>query len=148
MSLMPIMVGSGVDSDGNSVRIPSSVDFGTFGTGGTVYSGVKFDSDGSVYRRQANGGWSRVGSWLYKGSAGSYYLARTINAGSLTTDSGAGPNLPFDGTDYIYDVQQSMLGSATAEVSFQIASHLSGTPIVAGPIIYYFEAEVESEEFP
>lgn len=109
------------------------------------YSGVKFDADGNQYARQSNGGWSSLGSWLVKGSAGNYYIQRTVNAGTLTTDGGDGVLLS---TDRIYDVQQTINGvtTPTVEVMFSISTDAPGTTVVAGPKNAEFSSEVTGIE--
>jgi len=111
----------------DAVNMPANV-FITFGVSGTVYSGVKFGADGNLYERQAAGGWSRFGTWLFSGLASTYYLSRTIDTGTLTTDAGAGP-LQMN-TDRIYDIQETSNGIFTTDVSFDISNDVSGTPII------------------
>jgi hypothetical protein len=93
-----------------------------------VYSGLKIDADGNLYERTPNGGWSQFAVWLLAGTASTYYVSRTILTGTLTTDAGAGP-LQLN-ADREYDVQTSK-GTKDASVQFDIASDVSGTPIVA-----------------
>ena len=125
----------------DSVNIPSPVNFSNTSEDATVYSGVKFDDDGDVYRRQAGGGWSRVGTWLQNGTNSDFYISRTTSD-TLDTDAGAGP-LQMN-SDRIYDVQRSGVGTDTAEVIFEISNDAGGTPVVAGPTTYTFYAEKET----
>lgn len=127
----------------NVVQIPAYALFSNTGTTGTVYSGVRFGSDGNLYRRQAAGGWSVFGQWLVNGSASGFYLSRTINSGILTTDAGGG-SLQLN-TNRDYDVQTAIETTVSANVSFQISDDVSGSPIVAGPTIYNFSATKFSE---
>lgn len=123
----------------NAVQVPPLLTFGRALASGTVYSGAKFDADGSIYARAATGAWQLVATWLVAGSAATYYLSRTIDSGTLTTDAGAGP-LQMN-TDREYDIQKSSgLGVRTAMVSFSISNDVSGTPVVASGT-YSFEVE-------
>ena len=112
----------------NAVHIPSN-EFATGGVSGTIFSGVKFDADGNMYERQAAGGWSNVGSWLLRGTNTTFYISRTEDSGTLTTDAGAGP-LQMN-ADRIYDVQQAIDGEKMANVTFSISDDVSGSPVVA-----------------
>ena len=122
----------------NVVKIPN-VDYTRYAPTGTVYSGAKFDADGNVYARTAGGAWQMVGAWLVAGSASTFYLSRTIDSGTLTTDAGAGP-LQMN-TDREYDKQKSGgNGAVSCYVTFSISSDVSGSPVVASQTLY-FEAE-------
>lgn len=134
MSLMYVPRG-GVTAD--PVRIIAN-DFYTFGQNATIYSGARFGADGNIYERQANGGWSNIGSWLMNGTAATYYLLRTIDSGTLTTDAGAGPLQMNANLDY--DIQKNGDGYKTTTVTFQISNDVSGSPIVTTRT-YIFEAE-------
>ncbi len=131
MSLMYINRGA----VGSAVNLPAN-NFDNFVSSGLCYSGLRVGSDGDLYERQPNGGWSRFGTWLFTGTAGTYYISRTVVSGTLTTDAGPGPlqlNVNRD-----YDVQTAS-GENTATVQFDLASDPSGTPIVA-TAIYVFSA--------
>jgi hypothetical protein len=111
--------------------------FATQASSGTVYSGVKFGSNGWLYARQANGGWSFFGVWLVSGANSNFNVTRVINSGTLTTDAGAGPLVLS--ADRIYDVQYSAPGLKTATVTFTIDSI---TPAeTKASIAWTFEAE-------
>lgn len=111
----------------NAVKMGSHIFF-SIGTTGTIYSGVRFGADGSLYERQPAGGWSRFGTWLYNGTASTYYLSRSIDAGTLTTDAGAGPLQMNSNRDY--DIQLSSNGSKTTSVTFDISDDVSGSPVI------------------
>ena len=131
------MINSGATSA--AVQVPSGIDFTRSAISGTVYSGVKFDADGSVYARTAAGAWQVVGTWLVAGSAGGYWISRTIDSGTLTTDAGAGPLV--QSTDREYDRQKDGgNGVVSSTVTFSISSDVSGSPVVASGT-YVFEAE-------
>ena len=98
-------------------------------TVGTCFAGIKVDSDGALYQRQANGGYSAInGEWLVNGTPATFYVSRTIVSGTLTTDAGAGP-LQLN-VDREYDVQQVTPGTKTATISIDISDDVSGTPIL------------------
>lgn len=124
MSLMPILHGGVVSA---AVVLPAN-SFESLSFVVPIYSGLKIDADGNLYERTANGGWSQFAAWLLAGTASTYYVSRTILFGTLTTDAGAGP-LQLN-ADREYDVQTSK-GSKESSVRFDIASDVSGTPIVA-----------------
>ena len=108
---------------------------------GTCYSGIKLDADGSIYiRHKSTDTWSSQGSWLLGGSAGDYYVSRTISD-ALTTDAGAGPLIMS--TDREYDEQQSTVGSNSSTVTFSISDDVSGSPVLTSRA-YLFDAIVES----
>jgi len=123
MSLI-LFLGGGATSA--AVQLPGN----SFTSSGVapVYSGLKIAADGSLYERQNTGGWSRFGTWLLAGTNSNYYVSRTVNQGTLTTDAGAGP-LQLN-ADRIYDVQVNV-GDETVFIRFDIASDVSGSPIVA-----------------
>ena len=127
MSLIPFISisGSGGGAPPTGVQLLSN-NFRSQGSG-TVYSGVKFDSDGGVYERQPTGGCSRKFSWYLGGVLDNtdYYIVRTIISGSLTTDAGAGPLVLS--TDRIYDIQETSDTDMT--VSFEIQN--LGTDVLA-----------------
>lgn len=127
MSLSPSLVGLG--ASGDSVTIVQS-NFETSGIfSGPSYSGVKFDSDGNMYMRQAAGGWSSIGGWLLKGTNSNYYLQRVVNTGTLTSDAGDGVQL---NADRIYDIQEAApFTTKTATVTFEISTDAPGTTVVA-----------------
>jgi len=114
MSLMPQIMGG---DPGDSANLPAN-EFFTQGFEGTAYSGVKFDNDGNIYERQYGGGWSSIGAWLLNGVNTAFYIAASINSGTLTTDAGAGP-LQLN-TDRVYDVQRTSDGEKLCIVSFRI----------------------------
>jgi len=113
-----------------AIVLPSNT-FITNNSTGTCYSGLKIGSDGNLYERQAAGGWSRFGTWLFIGTAANYYVQRTVTSGSLTTDAGGpvGSGLQLN-ADRIYDIQISY-GEKLATVKFEIATESAGTTIVA-----------------
>ena len=94
---------------------------------GIIYSGIKFDADGDVYRRQVAGGWGRIGTWLLSGVNTDYSISRIINSGTLTTDAGSG-DLQLN-TDRIFDVQNSTPSSTeTASILVTLSNWNGGSP--------------------
>ncbi len=139
MSLMPALLGAGSGGGGggdpgDSASIPSNGFITISESFGTAYSGAKFASDGQVYERQAGGGWSNIGSWLLNGTNSDFYVIRTINSGSLTTDAGAGP-LQLN-TDRVYDIQRTTDGESRAAIEFSIVD--SGETVVYANRQYNF----------
>ena len=128
MSLMFNIIGSNLADD--TVRVPAAF-FNTLGLDGPSYSGVKFGSDGNMYKHQHAGGWTKVAAWLLKGTASNYYLQRVIDEGSLTNDAGDGVQL---NADRIYDIVQTIPFQAkTATVTYEISTDAPGTTVKAGP---------------
>lgn len=122
-------------------QVPSVVSFNNSDVpaAGTVYSGVKFDADGLVYRRQLNGAWGLVGTWMLTGVNTAYHIHRTVDAGALDTD--AGDDLVLS-SDRIYDVQETSPGNTdTASVTFRISNVGDSTTYDTGQ--YSFSAEME-----
>jgi len=113
--------GSGGDP-GDTAQLLAN-DFTTQGFTGTIYSGLKLDADGNAYERQAAGGWSSIGAWLVNGTNSDFYVRRTIDSGSLTTDAGGSVgDLRQLSTDRIWDVQKLNNGEKETNVTFTIVN--------------------------
>ena len=111
--------------------------------GGPVYSGVKFDSDGNIYERNEDGGWSSIGAWRLSGASSGFYINRVISKGALNTDDGGTAAVPLVlSTDRIYSLKRSDVGIDTATVNFEISTDNPATVIVAS-ITYSFRAILE-----
>lgn len=125
MIVMPLMMGDQewAGDPGDSAQIISN-DFHTEGFDTTVYSGVKFDADGGIYERHPTGGsWSNIGTWLLDGTNSTFYLRRTIDTGTLTSDAGGTiGSLVQLSSDRIYDVQKINNGEKEANVTFTIVN--------------------------
>lgn len=114
----------------NVVQVPTGIDFSRQAESGTVHSGIRFSSTGVVFAKTAGGAWQAAGTWLVAGSASTYYLSRTIDSGTLTTDAGAGP-LQMN-TTRDYDRQKSGgFGVVSCMLTFSISNDVSGSPVVA-----------------
>lgn len=109
----------------NIVALPTAILFNS-GSTGTIFSGLKFDSDGNLYKRQANGGYSSIGAWLVSGSAGDFTLVSTIDSGTLTTDAGRSVTM---GSDRAFDIQLSIDGEKTTNMTYDI--ELTASPGVS-----------------
>lgn len=131
MSLMRVNYGGAAPD----VNLPANI-FITNLVSGLCYSGLRIGADGDLYERHPTGGWSRYGTWLFRGSAATYYVVRSVDSGVLTTDAGAGPLQLNANRDY--DVQTSS-GESDAVIQFDIADEATGTNIVTS-IIYTFIA--------
>jgi len=127
MSLMPALLGAGSGGGGggdpgNTASLPAN-DFFTQGFDVTIYSGVQFHSNGLIYERQAEGTWSTFGSWLLSGTNTTFWLRRTIDSGSLTTDAGGSVgDLRQMDTTREYDVQRNSNGEKRCAVTFTIVN--------------------------
>jgi len=95
------------------------------------HAGVKIGSDGALYTQHALGGWSAIdGEWFVNGSAGGFYVSKTLESGTLTTDAGAGPIQT--NVDRIYDIQEATTGlTKTAVITINISDDITGLPILA-----------------
>jgi len=134
MSLMFSMHGGSVTA---AVQVPSGHNFYRTSASSPVFSGAKFDADGDVYAMSANGSWQQIGTWLIEGTNSDYYLVRSITAGTIDTDAGAGP-LQLN-TDREYYIEYAPLGGGrSATVTFQIEN--IGTDVLASGA-YTFSAE-------
>jgi len=121
---------------GDTAVLPTN-NFTTTGFTSTIYSGVKLDSDGMIYERQATGNtWSSFGAWLLNGTNSDFFIKRTIDSGILDTDAGT-PHLVLS-SDREYDVQRSTNGEDTATVTFTIVD--SGDTVVYANRTYIFTA--------
>ena len=93
-----------------------------------VYSGIRFGSDGKIYRMTVQGNWQWTGeSWLIDGAASGFYLARTLDGGvALSTDDGT---LQQMNTDLDYAVNTSLIRK-TADIEFSISDDSAGTNVL------------------
>lgn len=145
MSLMISLIGQ--DLADNTVTLPSLAPsvFANVRFGSDCYSGIRFDSDGNIYRLQKEGGFSSVGTWLQKGAAGSYYIQYTIVSGALDVDAGDGLVMSTDRDYYLIDTTTTG-GAVVAEIEFEISTDAPGTTVKAGPQTYNFSATKETAE--
>lgn len=112
--------------------------------GGTCSAGIKVDADRTLYRQQANGGWSAIsGEWLMRGVSSDFYVSMSVDSGSLTLDAGAGP-LQLN-TDRIYNLDQVGIGSSTVTITLSISDDVSGSPVVASAQ-FTFSPQVDSNQ--
>lgn len=113
------------------VSLPDYDGFGNVGSDrdSIVYSGVRFGSDGKIYRAAINGQWQWTGqSWLRDGAASGYYLVRSVVGGSaLASDGGT---LQVLSTNRDYYITTSLREKFT-DIEFKISSDVSGTPVLA-----------------
>jgi hypothetical protein len=124
----------------NVVALPSG-NLANFDTLGPVYSGLKFSTDGNLYKNQPNGGWTSLGPWLLRGTASSFYVGRRIDAGSLSNDAGGTLATPLQlNADRTFNIVQSSSGSTTAEVYFELGTAVDGTVILAERTYSTFKA--------
>ena len=96
---------------------------------GTCHSGVRFASDGVLFRRQADDGLSSIsGEWLGQGAASGFFVQLTIISGTLEVDAGTG-FLQLN-TNRDYDNQKLSEGTKTTVVFFELSSDVSGVPLL------------------
>ncbi len=103
-----------------SVQIPDVIPFDNEISSGTVYSGVQFNSNGNIARRQPGPGgpWAVVGVWLSVGVNTAFHIHRTVDSGTLTTDGGDDLVLS---SNRVYDIQVAT-GQKEAVVTFRISN--------------------------
>lgn len=111
------------------VTLPGA-DTDTEGSLSTIYAGLRFDSNGSVYERTASGVWVNTGAWLLDGAASDYYLWRTLDGGTLTQDDGDGNQLNTDDLDYYIATSTPWFRRITI-VTFSISDDSGGSNILA-----------------
>lgn len=96
-----------------------------------VYSGVRFGSDGNIYKMTKGGAWQGTGkSWLLDGAASGYYLVRTVNTGTLNVDNDG--TLQQMNADLDYSISENASwGESQATITFEIADDAGGTNVLA-----------------
>lgn len=97
------------------------------------YAGIRFGSDGRIYRLDAAGSiWQWTGEvWLNDGAASGYYLVRTSTGDTLESDSGSLQQMNAN-LDYTVKATAAGLSNIKAGVvAFAISTDASGTPEVA-----------------
>lgn len=129
------------------VQLPAITNFANsdIGRAGqvSVSSGVRFGSDGKIYRMTSAGNWQWTGkSWLLDGSAASYYIVREVTAGypntTLTTDGGTLQQMNSN-LDYVRTVARAGI-AYSATINFSIADDSLGSNVLASQT-YVLEAE-------
>lgn len=104
---------TGVQMPENSFRSFDPTSFAT------TYSGVRFNSNGSIYERDVFGGWTKFGEWLLTGANTLYHIHRTVDLGTLTTD--AGDDLIMS-SNRDYDKQLTSDGESPVHITFRISN--------------------------
>ncbi len=112
----------------DSVKITDRT-INNFRLSGTCHSGVRFASDGVLFKRQANDGLSSIsGEWLVTGAASGFFVQHTILSGTLESAPGGGFLQLNANRDY--DNQLSSEGEKETVVFFELSSDVSGVPVV------------------
>ncbi len=127
---------------GDVLRVVTGHDYTNFSIDASVYSGVKFDADGSMYAYNAGGSLANIGTWLVSGTNSTYYLVTTIDSGALTTDAGRGP-LQLN-TTRTYNCIDSVVNGAAVEAVVTFTIEDVGTADHAGPTPLSFSAFKDS----
>jgi hypothetical protein len=130
---------------GTPVQLPG-INFNTDGTNNPVYSGVRFDSDGKIYKTDAAGNWQYAADWLLDGAASDYYLWRTIESGTFTQDDGDGNQLNTGDLDY-YLTNSVDWFFRTGSITFKISDDSAGSNILVTRL-YSFSAYHEGTGSP
>jgi len=114
--------GSGV-----SVQLP---DYGGFGNDDEApcFSGVRFGSDGKIYRMTSAGAWQWTGeTWLNDGSAANYYLKRAVTGDTLTSDAGDLQQMNAN-LDFYYENNTAGVGNVKdCDILFHICDDTLGS---------------------
>ena len=138
MSLMTSLVGVGASS--TAINLPTLTVFENASSRvSPVHSGVRFGTDGNIYRASITGAWQQIATWLLQGTASSYYVQISVDSGALDQSSGDAAQLNANADYYITDSDPSSF-PATCTVTFEISSDSGGSTVVAGPKTYNFEA--------
>jgi|GEM_PF-6842469 len=111
-----------------------------------VYSGIRFDNDGKIYKMSAGGTWQYAADWLLSGVVADYWLHRTILTGTFTGDDGDALQLNTGDLDYY--LQNSVEWFARGgTINFEIADDASKTNVYATHT-YAFSAYKEGTGSP
>jgi hypothetical protein len=112
------------------VRLPEYEGFHNrgFDVDPIVYSGVRFGSDGKIYRATIDGDWQWTGqAWLIGGTAAGYYLQREVISGpALASDAG---DLQQMNANLDFYVTTSLIRKQT-QIAFDIADDTLGASIL------------------
>lgn len=104
---------------------------------GTVFAGVRIDSDGGVYESDSSGNFSTATyQWLDSGFAEDVWVERTVTAApsAWQTDTIGSSRVQLN-TDQILRVSRASTGTETAEVTVSFYNAPSGGALLAsGPI--------------
>jgi len=101
-----------------------------FRISGTCHSGVRFASDGVLFKRQADDGLSSIsGQWLGQGAASGFFVQHTIISGTLEVDPAVATFNQLN-VDRDYDNRKSSEGEKTTVVFFELSSDVSGVPLL------------------
>ena len=105
----------------------------------TVYSGVRFNADGTIDRRKTSGGWAYAATWLNIGTNSDFDILATTTQGVLDED--AGQTALIMTSDYIWSVDISTdIGDQIARVQFDIIDSATNM-ITYATNSYFFKAE-------
>lgn len=103
-------------------------------------AGIKIDADGSVYTKSNNGVWQVVATWLLVGPNTAWWVSRTIDSGTLTTDAGAGPLVCS--SDREYSIANVILSSTkTVTLTLELSNSDTGSPVISA-VQYLIEAQL------
>lgn len=104
---------------------------------GTVFAGVRIDSDGGVYESDSSGNFSTATyQWLDSGVAEDVWVERTVTTApsAWQTDTIGSSRVQLN-TDQILRVSRASTGTETAEVTVSFYNAPSGGALLAsGPI--------------
>lgn len=112
------------------VQLPA-VDLSNESSVAPVYSGIRFDSDGKIYKMSTGGIWQYAGVvWLLSGAASDYWLHRTIVSGTFTNDDGDALQLNTDDLDYWMQNSVNWF-TKQGSITFEIADDAIKTTVYA-----------------
>lgn len=82
------IIGAG-SGGGINVQLPAYGNFDNIDSSAVVFSGIRFGSDGLIYRNTVDGSWQSTGlQWLNDGAASLYWLKRATSGDALVGDAG------------------------------------------------------------
>lgn len=118
----PVGVSSAV-----SVQLPI-ISLSAVLSSGPVFSGIKIDSNGTIYKRDGTTTWVTTGNdWLLSGLNENVWVECTLDSGSLFASSSTGVRLQCT-TDYFWQVRDNIQGDAgvTANITIKLWDAATG----------------------
>ena len=94
-----------------------------------VIAGIRYDADGDYYISDAGGTYGSGGTWLTVGLNSEVWVERTVSAGTLDTDPGAG-RLVLS-TSRTYQESNSSVGTESSTITWDFYDAAAGGNLLA-----------------
>jgi hypothetical protein len=110
---------------------------------GNASAGIVFQSDGTITYNASDASLAGSANWFLPTTVAigaGFWIRRTITAGSLSTDPGAGWLALSTGRNYVRN--RTSIGTNTCSLYFEIATDSGGSTIVATSPSFDLNAEV------